>query len=72
MTPHDLDDEDADVPEMAIRGLYEAHQRAIAAGHPVVIVQGHQLVRLEGDIVTVLKTLPERKKVTNRVKYRKP
>ena len=64
------DEQEADVPQRAVRALTEAHRRAVAAGHPVVLVQDGKLIRRVGDQVIVLKTMRGRKKVTVRVKRR--
>ena len=62
MPPID-DAEDADVPAQAVRALKAAQERARLAGHPLVMVRGRQLVRIENGVVTVLKELLPRKTV---------
>jgi len=66
----DIDDEsqDADVPAMAIQGLVAAQQRAVAAGHPIVLVRNGQLVRIVDGQTTVLKSVLPREKVAVRIK----
>lgn len=64
------DEQDKNVPEQAVRALTEAHRRAIAAGHAVVMIQGGYLVRREGNQVTVLKPIRGRRKANTRVKTR--
>ena len=63
MSPTDEDRLDADVPALALQALKAAQDRAVRAGHPMVVVRDGQLVRVCGDTVTVLKQLPGRKKV---------
>jgi hypothetical protein len=60
------------VPERAVRALTEAHRRAVAACHSVVLVQDGKLIRREGNEVIVLKPIRGRKKVLFRVKRREP
>jgi hypothetical protein len=57
--------DDDDVPEMALAALAEAQRRALASGRPVVLVRDGRLVRIQGDTVTVLRTMPPRKTVGN-------
>lgn len=62
------DEQERDVPQRAVRALTEANRRAVAAGHPVVLVRDGQLIRLIGNQVIVLKSVPGRKRVAVRVK----
>jgi hypothetical protein len=66
----DIDDEsqEADVPQLAVKALTEAHQRALAAGQTLVLVRDGRLIRITNDEVVVLKKLPDRKKVAVRTK----
>lgn len=70
MTTIDQDALDANVPELAVQALTEANRRAVAAGHPIGLVRGSQLIRCEGDQEIVLKEILGRKKVAFRVKRR--
>jgi hypothetical protein len=72
MNPLDDDRQDADVPELAVQALTAAHQRALQAGRPLVLVRNGQLVRIDSTGVTVLKQLPARKKVAVRKKSVRP
>ena len=72
MPPFDDDHEDADVPEQTVKALTAAHQRALEAGRTLVLVRNDQLIRIGPDGVTVLKQLPERRKVTVRKKTIQP
>jgi hypothetical protein len=60
MTDEEMDLEDADVPERAVAALYAASLRSIAAGHPQVVVQNGELVRITPEGVTVLKKVRSR------------
>ena len=66
MTLEEEDILDADIPMQALAGLAAASARARAAGLPIVVVRDGNLVRIEGDTVTVIKPMPPRVKVTNR------
>lgn len=68
MPPPDDEPDDAVVPALAVLGLLAATRRTVEAGLPRVIVQDGQLVRIEGDRVTVLKSLPPRPRRAVRVK----
>jgi hypothetical protein len=70
MPPLDEDHHDEQVPELAVQALTAAHRRAVAAGHPVVFVRAGQLVRLQGNQITVLKPIRGRQKIAFRVKRR--
>jgi hypothetical protein len=73
MLPSDDDRDDADVPELAVRALTEAHQRALRAGRPLVFVRNDKLIRIdEQGGVTILKELPARIKVTVRQQSARP
>jgi hypothetical protein len=61
MSPQDLDALDADVPELAVRALNAAFERARSAGHELVYVEQGRLVRrLRDGTIIELKTLPSR------------
>ncbi|MGL6095622.1 MAG: hypothetical protein ACRC7O_07490 [Fimbriiglobus sp.] len=66
MTTREDDDPDEGVPERAVQALTEAQRRAMAAGHPVVLVLDGKLIRRVGDQVTVLKLVRGRRKVAVR------
>ena len=68
MTNSEADLEEADVPELALVGLNEAHERAKNSGLPLVFVRNDQLIRIENGVVTVLKQMPPRKKVTIQIR----
>ena len=63
MTIFDDDRQDADVPTQAIEALAAAEQRARLAGHTRVLVRDGNLIRIEGERVTVLKPIPPRRNV---------
>ena len=56
------------IPAMAVEALNAASRRAREAGLPVVVVEGNQLVRIVGTERVVLRELPPRLPVTDRVK----
>jgi len=51
------------IPELAVKALDAAHQRARASGRPVVMLIGRTLMRVTGEERVVLKELPPRTKV---------
>ncbi|CAN5526661.1 hypothetical protein BH11PLA2_BH11PLA2_47280 [soil metagenome] len=60
--------EDADVPDLAVKGLNEATRKARQAGEIVVVREG-SLLRITQDAkVEVVRAVPGRKKVTVRTK----
>jgi hypothetical protein len=63
MQIYDDDRQDDDVPALAVKALAAAQRRARLAGHARVLVRDGQLIRVEGDAVTILKRIPARKKV---------
>jgi hypothetical protein len=71
MTDHDDDQQESDVPEIAVQVLTDASKRAAQAGRPRVVVKDGMLVRIENDDTTVLKKMPNRKKATARSKKRR-
>lgn len=64
MSPLDDAGEDADVARQALEALAAAQRRSVKAGHPQVLVQNGQLVRITAEGVEVLKTLPAKIRVT--------
>lgn len=64
MSPTEEDQLDADVPTQALQALQAAHDQAVQAGYPLVVVRNGQLVRVCGDSVTIIKSVPGRKKVS--------
>jgi hypothetical protein len=56
------------VPEEMAEALTDASRRALESGHPVVFVQGGQLVRQDATGITVLKQRPGRQKAETRIK----
>ena len=65
MTLEEEDILDADIPMQALAGLAAASARARAAGLPIVVIRGTNLVRIEGDTVTILETVAPRVKVAH-------
>jgi hypothetical protein len=64
--------QETDVPELAVRALTAAQQRAQQLGRVVVVMRNRELVRVFPDgTFKVLRTLPPRKKVTWRGKVRR-
>lgn len=57
------DTEDPELATLFVQALNEATQRAITAGYPVVLVEDGNLVRREGEQVTVLRPIRHRVKV---------
>jgi len=68
MTDEELDALEETIPELALRALTAAQQRAKGSGRDFVVVVGNELVRISSDGTTVLKTLPELPRVTERTK----
>ncbi len=68
MTDEELDELDRDVPEMALKALAEAQQRAMQSGCDIVLVENNQLVKITATGKTVLREMPPLEKVTVRVK----
>ncbi len=54
MSESELDALEATVPDLAVRALNEAQQRARVSGRPVVLVVHDQLVRIGPEGTTVL------------------
>ncbi len=68
MISNEEDWQEADIPQLAVKALTEAHRRAIEAGHPLVLVKQGCLVRQGASGITVLKQLPARNRVAARTK----
>lgn len=68
MTDEELDELDKDVPELALKALNEATQRALQSGCDVVLVENNQLVKISPTGKTVLREMPPLEQVTIRVK----
>lgn len=69
MPLRDDERQEADVPELAVRALTAAQQRARQLGRVIVVMRDRELSRVSPDgTVEVLRTLPPRKKVARRVK----
>lgn len=68
VTTIDEDQQEAGVPELAVKALTAAQHRAAAAGHPLVLVRNGWLVRVLGSNTVFLKELPPRRKVSVRTK----
>ena len=68
MTDEELDEEDRDVPALAVAALAAASRRARASGHPIVIVQDGKLVRITPEGTEVLEILPPPFKVSLQIK----
>lgn len=64
MPEDEFDHLESDVPQKAVDALNAAHQQAMKMEYPLILVRNGQLIRATGDTITVLKTLPARKKVT--------
>jgi hypothetical protein len=64
------DPHEAGIPELAAHALTAASRRAAQAGRPVVLAKDGVLVRIDQSGTTVLKQLPARLKVTNRIQKR--
>ena len=63
MTDEELDAEDADVPEQAVKALNDAYERAVREGRTLVFVRDNQLIRQTPDGTTVIRAMPPRKRV---------
>jgi len=68
MTDEELDALEETIPELAVKALNAAQQRAEASGHDIVVVVGNELVRIGPGGTTVLKTLPEQPRMTEMTK----
>jgi hypothetical protein len=68
MSESELEALEATVPELAVRALNEAQQRARVSGCPIVLVVNDQLVRIGPEGTTVLKDMPPLVQVTTRTK----
>jgi CO dehydrogenase/acetyl-CoA synthase alpha subunit len=68
MTDAELERDDDDVAQMAVRALTAASRRAIESGRPVIFVVDDQLVRRDASGTTVVGQLPPRRKVSDRIK----
>ena len=64
MSEQEIDEIEAELPKLAVEALNAAHQRAVASGRPVVVVEGREVVRIGPHGREVLKTLPPRLEVT--------
>ncbi len=69
MTEEELVLEEEKIPELAVKALDAAHQRARASGRPVVMLVGRTLIRVTGEERVVLKELPPLEKVDCLHKY---
>ena len=65
------ENQDADVPELAVQALTAAHRRAAAAGRTLIVVRNGQLLRISPTETVILRQLPARKKVGDRIKFAK-
>jgi hypothetical protein len=64
MMPLDDEPQESDVPALALLALKAASEATQAAGHPrIVVLQNRQLVRIDGETITVLKQLPPRPQI---------
>lgn len=72
MATNKADQREAEVPELAVKTLNTAHDRAVQAGHPLVLVKKGVLVRFGATGTIMLNQLPARKKVTIRTKTARP
>jgi len=72
MTDEELDALEETIPELAVKALNAATQRALASGHSVVMIVNDELVRIDAQGTTVLKKMPPRFKVTERIKRISP
>lgn len=62
LTDEELDLEEARIPELAALAIRDAFERALASGHPVTVLQGHEIVQITKDGGRkVIEVLPERK-----------
>ena len=68
MSTVDEEQQEFDVPVLALQALKAANELAREAGHPRIVVRDRQLVRICGETITVLKQLPPRPKVRIRPK----
>ena len=67
--PSDFDDvQESEIPQLALNALNAAQQRAVRSGRTVVIVDNGILIERGASGDKILKMLPPRRKVTNRVK----
>jgi len=71
ITPHDNSDEDQDVPQMALDALAAAHQRARRSQQTIVFVENGKLIEQGPSGRTILKSMPSRVHVTQRIKRSK-
>lgn len=68
MLPVDVDSDEEEVALLAVQALTAAHRRAVQSGRPVLVVENGELVRIGPLGRTVVKTLPPRHKVLDRIK----
>ena len=68
MADINLDLQEDNVPQMAVQALTAANRRAIDSGRSVLVVVDDALVCIGSTGSMVLKKLPPRRKVANRVK----
>jgi hypothetical protein len=67
-----IEDADHDIPELAVKALSEAQEKAKKSGRPMILVEDGTLVeRLPDGTVRQLKKLPARMKVNQRIKKAK-
>jgi hypothetical protein len=74
MNPEPLDEkaDDEEVARMAVAALAAAQERALASGHDCVLVEDGKLVRKSQSGTTVLRVMPPREEVTDRIKRVNP
>jgi hypothetical protein len=68
MTDEELDELDKGIPELALKALNEATQRALLSGCDVVLVENNQLVKITPAGKTVLRDMPPRVMASTRFK----
>jgi hypothetical protein len=67
----DPDELDQNIPEQAVRGLDEAHRRAVASGRKVLVIVDGEMIEIEGEKRIVIKKVPQRTVYPNRIKHAK-
>ena len=72
MSSIETEPQEAEIAELAVQALTDAHKRAVKAGHMLVFVKNGELIQTGPLGTTVLKKLPPRKRVSVRVKRAKP
>ena len=64
LTDEELDELEAQIPELSRRAFREAFERALASGYPVTVLEGREVVQITKDGGrTVIEVLPEREPV---------